>query len=668
VATEAITKQAQRPAPRWPITSVRPVRADLGPAGAGQLMNISASGIRVKSVAPLRRDAEIPVRIDVPDRFEPLRCSGVVVWSKPDGAAGIRLTNLTDSQRHILNGWIAELEKVSGAPTLFEERDEFVSVAEQVKSGRMNNADALSLIVRRVTALTSAEGVAIVLGKPEHMVCLSATGIAPEIGAAIPPGVGLAGECTRTRKMVLCQNAATDPRAGSEPHFASAVIFPLLVNNDLRGMLQVYSAGACAFDPKSLEALEKLADAVIFVMYGIMPQRRLVIVAPAAIATKHGIFSPSDSGRWVLSTPSKIQPTTTQSSAPAATPATASTSVKPQLAHDATPTASPVTPAPKPAVIAEPVVTKAEPVLTMAEPIVTKSVTEIHEIREIQTQAATKVGLPSLAQPLSDIYEPVDNAGIWKVAIAAIVILVVIPVGYYVWHSPQSAAVAQTAPGGAVATSTSQPAPQVAAVVTPAPALSTPAASQKLAATRTASPSTASPSTETKSHSASETIVAEKKAPPIEFAPPQPAPIVLAAGHSVKPARTDDSEVAAPAALQMSYTITPSAPAIGLPASSSVPKLTAEIAKTWTGGTLIRRVAPVYPQTARSLDLQGQVELQVRIKADGSIDKVRVLKGHPILVRAATDAVRLWRYDPFRADGVPVEKDATIILNFTNPR
>src|SRR3974377_2287079 len=97
--------------PRWPITSLRPVRADLGPAGSGQVLNVSATGIGIKSLAPLRRDAQVPIRIDIPDRFDSLRCTGVVVWSKSTGAAAIRLTDLGQSQQQILNDWLADFTK-----------------------------------------------------------------------------------------------------------------------------------------------------------------------------------------------------------------------------------------------------------------------------------------------------------------------------------------------------------------------------------------------------------------------------------------------------------------------------------------------------------------------------------------------------------------------------
>ena len=179
-------------------------------------------------------------------------------------------------------------------------------------------------------------------------------------------------------------------------------------------------------------------------------------------------------------------------------------------------------------------------------------------------------------------------------------------------------------------------------------------------------PAPESTAEETKHHAESEPASIEaRNTPP----PPKPEPIALPAGHSLKSAvRTDDTDVAAPAVTQMASFGVPISAGMQLPASSAVPKLTAQVAKTWTGGVLLRRVAPVYPAAARTQGLEGAVELRVLIKKDGSIDNIRVVNGNPILAKAAVDAVKAWRYDPFKADGVPSDREASVTLNFTIPR
>lgn len=74
---------------------------------------------------------------------------------------------------------------------------------------------------------------------------------------------------------------------------------------------------------------------------------------------------------------------------------------------------------------------------------------------------------------------------------------------------------------------------------------------------------------------------------------------------------------------------------------------------------------PVYPPIARSTRIQGTVRLQAVIAADGHIQNLRVVSGHPLLTRAALDAVAQWRYSPTLLNGKPVEVITEIQVNFT---
>ncbi len=81
-------------------------------------------------------------------------------------------------------------------------------------------------------------------------------------------------------------------------------------------------------------------------------------------------------------------------------------------------------------------------------------------------------------------------------------------------------------------------------------------------------------------------------------------------------------------------------------------------------GNLIHRVQPVYPALARQARIQGQVVLQAIISRDGAIENLQVLHGHPMLVQAALDAVRQWRYRPYVLNGEPVEVETQVTVNF----
>ncbi len=89
-----------------------------------------------------------------------------------------------------------------------------------------------------------------------------------------------------------------------------------------------------------------------------------------------------------------------------------------------------------------------------------------------------------------------------------------------------------------------------------------------------------------------------------------------------------------------------------------------QVTSSAVGGTLLRKVQPVYPAQAIAQHLEGSVVLQATVGEDGKVQDVTVLRGDPLLARAATDAVRQWQYEPFRADGKPIQKPTEITIDF----
>jgi len=79
---------------------------------------------------------------------------------------------------------------------------------------------------------------------------------------------------------------------------------------------------------------------------------------------------------------------------------------------------------------------------------------------------------------------------------------------------------------------------------------------------------------------------------------------------------------------------------------------------------VIRKIQPTYPELARSAKIQGTVTLLAVIEKDGSIASLEVLSGNPFLVEAALDAVKGWKYKPFRIGGDTVVVRSQILVNF----
>ncbi|HTM35939.1 MAG TPA: energy transducer TonB [Terriglobales bacterium] len=66
------------------------------------------------------------------------------------------------------------------------------------------------------------------------------------------------------------------------------------------------------------------------------------------------------------------------------------------------------------------------------------------------------------------------------------------------------------------------------------------------------------------------------------------------------------------------------------------------------------RVSPIYPEIARKMNLAGVVKLEVTVTPSGTVKDTKVIGGNPILVNAAADAVKKWRFEPANDESVGV--------------
>jgi protein TonB len=79
---------------------------------------------------------------------------------------------------------------------------------------------------------------------------------------------------------------------------------------------------------------------------------------------------------------------------------------------------------------------------------------------------------------------------------------------------------------------------------------------------------------------------------------------------------------------------------------------------------LVYRRDPDYPKVAQQMGQKGVVELEATIGVDGKVKGVKVLKGPPMLQKAAQEAVMQWVYKPTLLNGTPVENVTHISINF----
>ena len=74
---------------------------------------------------------------------------------------------------------------------------------------------------------------------------------------------------------------------------------------------------------------------------------------------------------------------------------------------------------------------------------------------------------------------------------------------------------------------------------------------------------------------------------------------------------------------------------------------------------VVSHVAPAYPELAHRMRVSGKVVLMVDVQPDGTVSNTKVESGHPLLVAAAEDAVRRWRFAP-----TPEASQSEVEVNF----
>jgi protein TonB len=103
------------------------------------------------------------------------------------------------------------------------------------------------------------------------------------------------------------------------------------------------------------------------------------------------------------------------------------------------------------------------------------------------------------------------------------------------------------------------------------------------------------------------------------------------------------------------------------PTTIPKPMQTLRVSQGVSQGLVVKRVQPVYPEHAKQMRIQGPVLLEATVSKTGDIANVKVLSGDAILARAATDAVRQWKYRPYFLDGEAVDIQTQITVNFKLP-
>jgi len=101
-----------------------------------------------------------------------------------------------------------------------------------------------------------------------------------------------------------------------------------------------------------------------------------------------------------------------------------------------------------------------------------------------------------------------------------------------------------------------------------------------------------------------------------------------------------------------------------LSTTAALPVRAPPVSQGVEGGELETKVNAIYPPHARAVGQHGVVVLEALVGVDGSVKDVKVLSGPPLLRQSALDAVRRWKYQPFKLNGKAIAAQTQVQVEF----
>jgi TonB family protein len=506
----------------------------------------------------------------------------------------------------------------------------------------------LNEIVVRAAEETHATAAALALLRNDEMVCRAATGHpAPDLGFPINLRDGLSAACLKTHEPQLCTDTELDPRVEAAVSrylgIRSILIVPVFDtrNGMFTGILEVFSSSPGAFSNSDQKLLEGFAEECAVIRQAATessqskPDPRLAkpeLVKPELVKpelVKPELVKPE------LAEPELVKP---EFVAPEV--------VGPQSVAPILVAAEPVRPEPDPPrrVSPEPVVPELMPPLLLTE----------LSAPELPAEIPPQVGRTS--------YEG------WTLFLGMLAILAIISVsflmgsriGWLRFATPQTV-VRQIAPP-----EPAEPNPAAPELAPPANHSPSAKASEKAPRQAPSRPTTDTPA------AAGELVVYEKGKVIFRMkSSPTAADAVKGSGTQLDSSNENDTESGngnsvadASVSAGKNGATKPGATKVGATAGTAA---SVWISPDKADALLLSRTEPSYPAKARATRRSGNVVLEVQVAEDGSVSKVRTLSGDPILAAAATEAVRNWRYQPYRQNDHPAQFQTDVTLSFALP-
>lgn len=94
------------------------------------------------------------------------------------------------------------------------------------------------------------------------------------------------------------------------------------------------------------------------------------------------------------------------------------------------------------------------------------------------------------------------------------------------------------------------------------------------------------------------------------------------------------------------------------------PKLRVRVSEGVSQRLLITRIEPRYPDEARQAHAEGPVVLKALIGTNGNVEDLTSVSGDSLLIPAAIEAVRQWKYKPYLLNGEAVTVETQVTVSF----
>src|SRR5208282_424755 len=174
-----------------------------------------------------------------------------------------------------------------------------LAAQSQLAAAHLDLEQSLEFIADGARRLTGAGGAAIALREGRKVVCRGRSGLtAPDLGACLNPDSGISGECLSSGEVQLCDDTERDRRVDvwvcRNLGMRSILAVPLRRQEDVLGIIVVFSGWAGVFGERDIRALKLLAGLVIEALWSHevhrrqapapQPVRRLEAPEPAAEA------------------------------------------------------------------------------------------------------------------------------------------------------------------------------------------------------------------------------------------------------------------------------------------------------------------------------------------------------------------------------------------------